>query len=240
MKRPFSAGTLAALTLAAAVLASATGVSFSQDKGKAVEPFNGKDLSGWRFKGDAKNSKWAVGKAEVDPADPRKLVVKPGGCEMIDLARSLDMYTEQKFGDAVYELEVMVPKGSNSGIYILGEYEVQILDSFGQEQLRMGDMGGLYGFAAPKTNACKAPGQWQTYRIDYRAPRFDATGKKIANAKVLKVVLNGQVIHENVELPRAGAGGLTGREVATGPLMFQGNHGPVAFRNIRITPLKGE
>ena len=220
-----------------AVIAAA-GICLAADKGKPVEPFNGRDFSGWKFKGDVKKSQWVVGTAALDPANPRKLVCQPGGREMIDLATSLDIYTEQKFGDAIVEVEVMVPEHSNSGVYVMGEYEIQVLDSFGKAKVGPGDMGGLYGFSAPRVNASKKPGQWQKFVIEYRAPRFDAEGKKTANAKIVKVVLNEQVIQENVELTRVGGGGVTGREAATGPLMFQGNHGPVAYRNIYVRPLR--
>ena len=97
-----------------------------------------------------------------------------------------------------------------------------------------GDLGGLYGAAAPKVNASKKPGEWQKFVIDFQAPRFE-DGKKIANAKFVKVTLNDQVIHENVEMKGPTPSGVTGKEAPTGPLMFQGDHGPVAFRNIRVT-----
>lgn len=195
-------------------------------------------LPGWKLKGTPQQSKWQVGTAAVDPNDPRSLICKPGGEELVNVgSHGVDIYTEQTFGSAIIELEVMVPKGSNSGIYVMGEYEIQVLDSFGKEKLGMGDMGALYSIAVPKVNASKEPGQWQKYVIEYQAPRFDATGKKIANGKLVKVVLNGQVIHENLELPSQTPGGVTGKEAPRGPLMFQGNHGPVAYRNIRIKPL---
>ena len=101
----------------------------------------------------------------------------------------------------------------------------------------MGDLGALYSAAAPKVNAAKKPGEWQKFEIDFRAPKFDG-GKKVANAKFVKVVLNGTVLHENVEMKGATPGGLTGKEAATGPLMFQGDHGAVAFKNVRVTPVK--
>ncbi|MBT3198722.1 MAG: DUF1080 domain-containing protein, partial [Phycisphaerales bacterium] len=89
-----------------------------------------------------------------------------------------------------------------------------------------------------KANACKKPGEWQKYEIHYQAPKFDAKGKKIANARIIKVLLNGTLIQENIELQRPTPGGVDGKEKAMGPLMFQGNHGPVAYRNIMIKPLK--
>lgn len=202
-----------------------------------VQPFNGKDLTGWKVKGDPKKSFWTVGTAAVSPTDPKALVAQPAGSELINAgAHGLDLYSEAKFGDAAIEVEVMVPKGSNSGIYVMGEYEIQVLDSFGKEKLGMGDMGAIYSAAVPKVNASKAPGEWQKYLIEYVAPRFDAQGKKTANGRIVRIVLNGQVIHENVELPKQTPGGVTGKEVPKGPIMFQGNHGPVAYRNLKITP----
>jgi hypothetical protein len=206
-----------------------------------AEPFNGKDLTGWEIKNDAK-AKWAVGEAAVSGANAGALEAKPGGKALVNAVtghgQSHDIYTKEKYGDVRLELEVMVPKGSNSGIYLMGEYEVQVLDSYGKTKLDQGDMGALYSAAAPKVNASKPPGEWQKYVIEFRAPKFDDKGKKTANATFVKVELNGTVLHENVEMKGSTGGALAGKEAATGPLMFQGDHGAVAFRNIRITPLK--
>jgi hypothetical protein len=202
-------------------------------------PFNGKDKSGWKFKAPEERSKWKVGKATLDPADSHKLAVAEAGDELINAeAHSVDAYTEAKWGDCLIEVEIMVPKGSNSGIYVMGEYEVQVLDSFGKEKVGQGDMGGLYAAAAPKLNASKAPGEWQKFSIDFRAPKFGADGKRSAPAKFVKVELNGQVIHENVEMKGPTPGGLTGKEAAEGPILLQGDHGPVAYRNFKVTPVK--
>jgi hypothetical protein len=215
-----------ALALVGAGLAQAAGP-------KVSEPFNGKDLSGWTLR-KPQGSKWVVGVAQLDPANPSKLAVQAGSGELINSeAHSVDIISEQKFGDCTVNLEVMVPKGSNSGIYLMGNYEVQVLDSWGREKPGPGDMGGLYGASAPRVNACKAPGEWQQYVIEFKAPRFQ-DGKKVANAVFKKVTLNGQVIHEDVEM-KGVTGGAISAEQATGPLMFQGDHGPVAFRNIKIT-----
>ncbi len=83
-------------------------------------------------------------------------------------------------------------------------------------------------------------GRWQKYEITFRAPRFDKDGKKTRNATFEKVVLNGELIHENAEFPEPGFGCLTGEEHPTGPLYLQGNEGPVAYRNIVITPLEAK
>ena len=207
---------------------------------KPVEPFNGKNLTGWKLKGDEKKSNWLVGHAVINPDKPGELGYKlRHGSEAPALVNlrggGVDIYTEQKFGDCTIEVEFMVPKGSNSGAYVMGEYEVQVFDSFGKDKLGMGDLGALYSAAAPKVNAAKKPGEWQKFVIDFQAPQFEGD-KKTANAKFLKVTLNDQVLHENVEMKGPTPGGLTGKEAPTGPLMFQGDHGPVAYRNIKITP----
>jgi len=119
----------------------------------------------------------------------------------------------------------------------VGEYEIQILDSFGVKKMKASDMGAIYGAAVPKLNASKAPGTWQKYVIDWQAPEFDEAGKKIANAKFIKIELNGQTLHKDLEMPGPTPGGVTGKEVPKGPIMFQGNHGPVAYKNIMICPL---
>jgi len=214
------------------------------ETGKVVMPFNGKDLKGWKLKGAETKSKWVVGRAILDEKDEKKLAVTPiapeadGGPGVRLLINSagggVDLYTEEKFGDCTIEVEFMVPKNSNSGIYVMGEYEVQILDSFGKDKIGPGDLGGLYNAAAPKVNAAKKPGEWQKFVIEFQAPRFEGD-KKTANAKFLKVTLNDQVIHENVEMKGPTPSGVTGKEAATGPLMFQGDHGPIAFRTIKIT-----
>ncbi len=205
---------------------------------KVVTPLNGTNLEGWQTKGDIEQSTWTVGAPKLDPDNPAGLVVEPApegqGALVTPTGRGQDIFTVEKFGDCTVDLEVLVSKGSNSGIYMMGEYEVQVLDSFGREQVGPGDMGGIYGATAPAVNASKAPGEWQRFVIEFQAPRFEGD-TKVANAKFLKVTLNGQVIHENVEMARQTPGGVTGSEHPAGPLMFQGNHGPVAYRNIRVT-----
>jgi hypothetical protein len=211
----------------------------------AESPFNGKDLSNWEARTEAKGSNcWKVGLPALDPADPKKLTVATGGEAMVNVVaahgQSWDIATRQKWGGSIrLEVDLMVPKGSNSGIYVMGEYEVQVLDSFGKPDKDLGaaDIGAIYSAAVPKLNAAKEPGEWQKFVIEFAAPKFDAAGAKTANAKFLKVELNGKVLHQNVEMKGPTPGGLTGKEHAEGPLMFQGNHGAVAFRDIKVTPL---
>lgn len=226
--------------LVAALLAAAS-CAAAADKQKVVEPFNGKDLSGWVLK-RPQGSQWIAGTAKMDTVNSRELTVTvpaEGEGQLINkIGHGVDIYTEQKFGDCTVTLELMVPRGSNSGIYLMGNYEVQVLDSFGKEKVGAGDIGGLYGAAAPLLNAAKAPGEWQEFVIEFRAPRFE-NGNKVANAVFKKVTLNGKVIHENVEMKGVTGGSIGGGEKPTGPLMFQGNHGPVAYRNIKIAVTAG-
>ena len=191
--------------------------------------------AGWKVKHPGKG-KWVVGTAAVDSADARKLVSNEGGSDVINLQPASDLISEEKFADCTVELEFLIPKGSNSGVYLMGEYEVQIYDTFSKKgkDAKPGDMAGIYTFAAPKAFADKGPGVWQKLVIDFQAPKFEA-GKKVSNAKFLKVTFNGEVIHENVECNKVTPGGLTGKEAPEGPVMFQGDHGQVALRNIKVT-----
>jgi 3-keto-disaccharide hydrolase len=226
------------LALAAPACANA-----ADDPG-ARELFNGKDLSGWKLRNPkATNSKWEV-VSSVKLADgmPARFAAQKGDGVLLngDDGRGVDLLTESEHGDCELSIEFNVPKGSNSGVYFLGQYEVQVFDSYGKKdaELKYGDCGGIYNTAPPKTNASKAPGEWQKFEVVFQAPRFDAQGKKTANAKFVKVVHNGVLIHENVEVKGPTTAALGGPEKATGPLLLQGDHGPVAFRNIRIKPLK--
>jgi hypothetical protein len=209
--------------------------------GDAQLIFNGRNLDEWTTNaGSGKANLWKVGKAKVSASNPKLLEAVPGTGEMINVTpehgASQDIYSKAEFGDCRIELEVMVPQESNSGVYVMGEYEVQVLDSYGHGRLNNGDMGAIYGAAPPSINASKKPGQWQQYVIEWRAPRFDGA-KKVKNAEFLSVELNGQLLHKNLVMPDKTPGGVVGKEAPEGPLMFQGNHGPVAYRNIVVTPL---
>lgn len=156
------------------------------------------------------------------------------------------LFTELEHGDIELKLEFLVPKGSNSGIYFQGRYEAQILDSWRVDPPQFSDVGGIYerwdesrpdgerGFegSAPRVNASLAPGLWQEYHILFRAPRFDDSGNKTENARFEWVYLNGVLVQENVEISGPTRAAAYDDEAPEGPLMFQGDHGPVAFRNI--------
>jgi hypothetical protein len=222
------------IVLTTTLIAAIAGNSLAE----TTTPFNGKNLDGWKFKSPPDRNYWQAGTAGLDADNPREIAVKAGGQALVNAkARGVDAYSEACFGDCVIEVEVLVPRGSNSGIYVMGEYEVQVFDSYGKEKLGGGDMGAIYGAAPPRVNAIKAPGEWNQYLIEFRAPRFDKDGNKTANGTFVKVTLNGQVLHENVEMKGPTPTGVSGKEHAEGPIMFQGDHGPVAYRNLRITPL---
>jgi len=207
----------------------------------------GKDLSNWT----GNTGEWmAVGQARMDPADPQKLATTPGTGVLVNgpTGRTCNLFGATH-GDVEAHVEFMVPKGSNSGVYFQGRYEIQILDSWGVEHAKYGDCGGIYqrwengkGFEghAPRVNASRKPGEWQSFDVIFRAPRFDAAGKKTADAKFVKVAHNGVVVHENVELTGPTRAAAFNDEKPTGPLMLQGDHGPVAYRNLWLRPVKAE
>jgi hypothetical protein len=155
-----------------------------------------------------------------------------------------DLYSSFDHGDLELETEFMMPKGSNSGLYFQGRYEVQLLDSWGVQDLRFADCGAIYqrwdeatqsGYegSAPKINASRAPGLWQHLKVSFQAPRFDENGKKISNARFLEVYLNGTLVQENVEVSGPTRSAFFDDEAPRGPLVIQGDHGPVAFRNMQ-------
>lgn len=215
------------------------------DEGQ-VTLFNGKDLTGWKMR-DAKNTTtWkVVSKAELDPANPKAILGsgEGGSADSVMLRPAVehgtDIISEKVFGDCQLHIEFMVAKGTNSGVYMMGNYEIQVLDSAGKpdNQLSPGDGGGIYNTKAPGANGALPVGQWQTYDVTFRAPRFDADGKKTENARFVRLVYNGKTIHENVEVPK-GTGGQISADKPTGPIMLQGDHGVVAFRNITVKPLE--
>jgi hypothetical protein len=216
----------------------------ADEKRPARALFNGKDLAGWAFRGGAQNakrSKWQVaGSVSLVPDMPArfKLDGKEGILVNAGDGRGVDLISEYQHGDCELHIEFNVPRGSNSGVYFQGQYEVQILDSFGKKDaaLAYGDCGGIYNTAPPRFNASLEPGKWQSFDVIFQAPRFDKEGKKIANARFVKVVHNGKVIHENVEVKGPTTASLGGPERPTGPILLQGDHGPVAFRNMLLRP----
>jgi hypothetical protein len=154
--------------------------------------------------------------------------------------RGGSLVSKEVFGDHQLHLEFRTPfmpeaRGQgrgNSGVYVQGRYEVQILDSYGLEGLD-NECGGVYRVARPRVNMCAPPLAWQTYDIDFRAPRFDAQGNKTANAR-MTVSHNGVVIHEDLDVPGQTGGGDGANLDKPGPLLLQDHGNPVQFRNIWV------
>jgi hypothetical protein len=236
------------LLLSLTVLALAAAAAFAADDGEIPPPkteprviesgpppsdaiilFDGTDLSQWKSTKDGGPAKWAV----------KDGVVTVNGTGSIA--------TKREFGDCQLHIEWATPaegKGDgqgrgNSGIYLQGRYEVQILDSFENKTYFHGQAGSIYKQHAPLVNASRPPGEWQSYDIIYHAPRFDAAGKvlKPATATVLH---NGVLVQDHVEI--MGPTGAKGRPKFEAhppkqPLELQDHHNPVRFRNIWIRDL---
>jgi ubiquinone/menaquinone biosynthesis C-methylase UbiE len=195
--------------------------------------------------------------AEVAPRadDPRRLSGQGDGPILYNgpAGRAPNLVTRRDFADVALHAEFLIPRGSNSGIKLQGVYEIQIADSAGKPRATASDCGGIYHRAElfpsyhhidegypPRTNAARPAGEWQTLDLVFRAPRFDADGRKVANARFERVVLNGETIHEQVELPFPTGHAWRRPEHPGGPILLQGDHGPVAFRNLRVRPLEPE
>jgi hypothetical protein len=232
--------------------------------------FNGKDLAGWTYRNPKAKKVWVVcDDVKLDPADATRLlpVGEGGGPDAVMLCggdgRGSDVMTTENFADYELHVEFTVPKGSNSGVYNRGLFEIQVFDSYGVRQLSFHDCGALYERAFPKENAAKPPGVWQS---------FDIT----LVGKMLSLVWNGKTVYKDHdvrygETDRAaferlskesigkppelqvklreekgkfvgffGEGGtragLDGPD-RPGPILLQGDHGPVAYRNLRIRPI---
>ncbi len=165
----------------------------------------GDDLSGWRPRSAQHAGCWDVEDGILHATPP-----------------CVDIISEALFEDFRLHLEFRYPPGSNSGVYLRGRYELQIQDDRGKavDPLRI---GGLYGFIAPRTNAARAPDEWQSYDVELIGRRLTAS-------------LNGVEVISRREIPGITGGALDSNEGSPGPLMLQGDHGPIEFRNIVITP----
>ncbi len=226
------------LTLALVLVAGISGA----DEPRTEAVFNGKDLAGLAPCVKNQKNNWVVVSAvKLDPAAETKLIGEGAGGQadsvLLNTASGTDLATAKRYGDCAVHAEFMLAKKSDSGLFLHGLYQLQIGDSFGlpDDKMSEGECGGISWTSKPKTNACLAPGQWQTIDIVFRAPQFDAKGKKTAKARFVKVTLNGKVIQENADVDEPTGGGLEEPESATGPLVIQGMEGTVAYRNVRVS-----
>lgn len=237
-----------ATAFAAALMLCMTLSLRAQEAAKDGEQvFNGKDLAGWHVK-DAHNTEtWkVVSNLKLDPADPKKLAGEGTGGDASGVLfrqpvpHGSDIISDKQWGDCEVHVEFMVPKGANSGVYLMGRYEVQVFDSFGKANVGTGDCAAIYGVKPPSENAAKAPGEWQSFDIFFQGPRFDANGKKTQDARFLKVYWNGRLVQENTDVKGPTGSEIEHNEKPTGPLMFQGDHGIVGFRNVRVRAVQGK
>jgi hypothetical protein len=170
-----------------------------------------------------------------------KWKIKDGSMQVS--AGSGNLISRRKFGSAKMHVEFRSPympaaKGQergNSGVYIQGRYEIQVLDSYGLEGAD-NECGGIYKVSRPRVNMCAPPWQWQTYDIDFKAPQFDSSDKKTSNARI-SVRHNGVLIHENLALPGVTGGAVDTLTEQPGGLMLQDHGNPVEYRNIWVLPV---
>lgn len=183
--------------------------------GEPVELFNGKDLDNWEIVEKGAVSGWKV----IDGIMANDPVQKDGEAHIT----YGNIRTKDTFEDFNLQLEVNIPKGSNSGVYLRGIYEVQVMDSYGNE-LDSHNMGALYSRITPSEAAEKPAGEWQKMDITL----FE---------RHLTVILNGKTIIDNQPIEGVTGGALTSDQFSPGPIYLQGDHGKVSYRNIVLTPI---
>lgn len=195
-----------------------------------------------------------------------EVTLRPGNAKFLDgkatggpmvlngpTGKSVNLITKQNFRDVEFSCDFMLGEKANAGVKFIGHYEIQLYDSYGKKdaELTGSDGGGIYPRGEsepryhvidrgtpPRKNVSRKPGEWQSLQITFRAPRFDDKGKKIENARFVKVVMNGTVIHEDIELRfPTGSNWRKSKEVPEGPILLQGDHGPVAFREVKVRVL---
>jgi hypothetical protein len=197
----------------------------------AIVLFDGKDLSAWKSSKDGSAARWKVENGYFE------VVKGSGGIE-----------TRQAFGDVQLHVEWAAPSPAvgqgqdrgNSGVFLMGRYEVQVLDGFSNSTYADGEAGALYGQYPPLVNACRRPGEWQAYDIVFEAPRFDAAGRLVKPARAT-VFQNGVVVQHASELT-----GPTAHKVRPPyqappgqlPLALQDHGHPVRFRNVWVRELR--
>jgi len=201
---------------------------FKEAPADAVVLFDGKDLSQWERRPGAK---------DADKSPEPKWKVENGCMEVVPKSGSL--FTKLKFGDCRIHIEWATPatvnpakKGQNrgnSGVFLPGHNEVQVLDSFENETYADGQAAAVYGLYPPLVNACRKPGEWQSYDITLEQPRYDSQHKLIEPCR-LTVIHNGQLVQDHVVL---------GGSAIEGQLGLQDHHNPVRYRNIWLQKLNG-
>lgn len=189
----------------------------------AIVLFDGKDFDAWEKVGGGPVA-WKI----VDGA----MQVKPGSGNVISKQKFLDHELHVEFRTPFMPKAIDQARG-NSGVYVTGKVEVQVLDCFGEKEPRDNGSGGIYKCAVPRSNACLPPGEWQTYDIAYRAPKGDKPA-------TISVVYNGALIHDNAVIKEGTPGGVGGSLNEAGGLLLQDHGNLVEFRNIWVKPITTE
>lgn len=229
--------------------------------------FNGRDLSGWGPQDYSPRPQrpwdWKLPVLiALNPLNDEALVdapfTKAAGSDGLtpamlndEAGKSANLVSDEEFSDVEVYVEYAMPRKTNAGVCLMGNYEVQLYDSVGvpDDELNVRDNGAIYAYkgangrvggSPPRVNASRDPGQWQSVHIWFQAPRFGADGKKIQNARFLKVELNGVEVQRDYELLYSTRAVPPWEERAKAPLLLQGDHGPVAFRNVWIRELPAE
>tara|TARA_B100001248_G_scaffold99853_1_gene74216 strand:- start:789 stop:1730 length:942 start_codon:yes stop_codon:yes gene_type:complete len=171
--------------------------------GKSISLFNGYNLDGWKSSDPEKKNQWTVKKGVL-----------------LNSESGVNLITDKKFEDFKLSIEFRYPKGSNSGVYLRGRYEVQVEDNYGLEP-ESTLFGGIYGFLKPNQMAAKPAGEWQRYEITL-------IGRRVSVVANDKKIINDQII------PGITGGALDSKEALPGPIMLQGDHGIIEYRNIKI------
>lgn len=222
---------------------------FSQVTGNAEE-INFTSFSAFRDPG----SNWKIaGSAEADPAKKHDLNYSKGnGVAVNDFSRNdrMHLITLQEYGDVELEMDFMMANNSNAGVYLQGRYEVQLLDSWKKNNPSSSDLGGIYmrwqpgrgtfEGTPPSMNVARAPGLWQHLFIRFKAAKYDPSGKKTEHARFDLVSINGIKVQQNVVVTVPTGSSIFNDEKPLGPLVIQGDHGPLALRNLKIKKLDAD
>lgn len=196
---------------------------------EVVTLFDGTSLEGWTHK-DGSPAQWDLAEGVM--------TVRPGTGNIVSRETYRDCYLHVEFRCPVMPEATGQAKG-NSGVYVQGRYEIQVLDSSGWAVPGLGDCGAIYNQHAPLVNVCQPGGEWQTYIIIFRAPRFGDSGEMIEDAR-MTVFLNSVLIHNNVQMRGITGGPLDDRVAEPGPLMLQDHRDLVSYRTIWLVHLPEE
>jgi hypothetical protein len=197
-----------------AVLALTSTLTFAAEDSGFIPLLNGHDTAGWHLRRKDGHNSWSVENGVL------KNTVNPG-------EHGTDLVTDKKYWNFSVKYEFMVPDNSNSGFYLRGRHEIQILGDFKRGKPDLHGNGSIYGVKAPDEFASKPGGEWQTAEATI-------VGNKIT------VILNGKKIHDHVECDKATGSEIDNKVKEPGPIFLQGDHGTVWFRNIRIKELPAE